>query len=210
MSGTKVTKDPEAFKHPVVEGKGVITSDSLAADSLRDGGDFAEGNAGISGQKSEGSTASNTDTSGASTLGAAPDAEARMATEEWSETAQLNAGSKMGKTSGGEPTYRTPADDSGFEEDSSSAGVAPYAATPHGNLSSSKPKGKNLEEGGFDENAPNASFKYDIGSKNDPGLAAEQKFARQNAENAGDVGLATDSDISGNGQYETLNRNEEA
>lgn len=187
----------------------MITSDSLAADSLRDGGDFADGKAGISGQKSEGSTASNTNTSGASKLNAAPDAEARMAAEEWSETSQLNASSKVRKTTGGEPTYKTPADDAGFEEESSSAGVAPYATTQHQVPSQMKPKGKNIEEGGFDENAPNASFKYDIGSKNDPGLAAEQKFTKQNAMNASDSGRATDSKVSNDGQYDAL-KDEEA
>jgi len=210
MSGTKVTNDPEAFKHPIVEGAGVITSDSLAAESLRDGGEFADGHAGISGQKSEGSTASNTDTSGASTLDAAPDAEARMATEEWNESAQMKAGSGLGKDAGVGPTYNTPSSEAkGFDNESSSAGVAPYAMTHHENLSDLKPKGKNLEEGGFDDNAPNASFKYDIGSKNDPGLAAEQKFARQNARSAGEAGGPRDSEISGDGGYDAL-KDEEA
>jgi len=205
-SRSQVTNDPEAFKHPIIEGTGVITSDSLAAESVRDGGDFANGKAGISGQKSEGSTASNTDTSGATRLDAAPDAEARMAAEEWSETSQLNASSKV---EGGGPTYKTPADDAGFEEESSSAGIAPYAVTHHDDPTIMKPKGKNLEEGGFDENAPNASFKYDIGSKNDPGLAAEQKYTKQNAHNASDVGRATDAEVSGDGQYDAL-KDEEA
>lgn len=40
---------------------------------------------------------------------------------------------------------------------------------------SGKPHGKNITEGGFDaDDSKNASFNSDIGSKNDPGRAAEQ------------------------------------
>jgi len=103
-AGTKVTKDPAA-RRPIEESTGVITSDSLAAESLNSGGSFASGHAGISGQPSKGSTAANEDTSSAIKLDAASDAEARQATEEWNESAQLNAGRGLGKEAGRGPTY---------------------------------------------------------------------------------------------------------
>ena len=47
-----------------------------------------------------------------------------------------------------------------------------------------KPKGKNLKE---DEelHGNNASFNNEIGTKNDPGRLAEEKFAQQNAKKEG-------------------------
>ena len=63
------------------------------------------------------------------------------------------------------------------------AGAAPsYINDVTGNLGSTKPKGKNLREGGFDPSDPNASFTSDIGSRKDPGRGAEGNFQREMAE----------------------------
>ena len=49
-----------------------------------------------------------------------------------------------------------------------------------------KPKGSGLTEGGFDSNPENnASFTSDIGTEDDPGRAAELKFAKQNTVHVG-------------------------
>jgi hypothetical protein len=77
---------------PIQEPTGEITSDSLAAKSLNSSSSFADGHVYISGQKSTGFTAANTDTSDTTTLGPAPDAEARLATEEWGEEGAFRAG----------------------------------------------------------------------------------------------------------------------
>lgn len=64
------------------------------------------------------------------------------------------------------------------------AGIAPsYTTGLTQNLGNTKPKGNNITEGGFDSNAPNASFNTDIGSRNDPGRAAERSFQQATAEN---------------------------
>ena len=88
----------------------MITSDSLAAESMQSGGDFAlDGRkAGISGQPSRGSTANVTDISNATVLDPAPAAEARQATEEWNESAILNSGLGQGKAAGRGPTWDIP------------------------------------------------------------------------------------------------------
>lgn len=64
-----------------------------------------------------------------------------------------------------------------------------------------KPHGKNITEGGFDSDAPNASFNTtDIGGKKDPGRAAMKKTERS----AGDSGYAGDTGSSDKGQYGDL------
>ena len=68
-----------------------------------------------------------------------------------------------------------------------------------------KPKGRNITEGGFDSDAPNASFSGDIGGKNDPGRAAELKFAEMNAQAAHDAGSGPrQKEITGDGQFDVL------
>ncbi|KAF2817370.1 uncharacterized protein BDZ99DRAFT_493202 [Mytilinidion resinicola] len=226
--GTKVTNDPSASD--IQEAVGTVTSDSLAAESLKGDGHFAEGNpkAAASSQKSAGSTANNRDTSGATTLDAAPDAEAREAQEEWSETSQLNAGRGLGKDAGRGPSYNTPADDA---RNNSGTGTGEYNTTtggsggvdqaPTGGYAGSaelgrdqgefKPHGKNITEGGFDSGAPNASFHQEIGGSKDPGRLAEAKFENQNAQSGYDGGSGPrQSEVTGEGQYNTLRREEDA
>jgi hypothetical protein len=59
-----------------------------------------------------------------------------------------------------------------------------------------KPKGENLKEGGdITGDEPNESFRSDIGSKNDPSLAAENKIARMNADAANASGSKRDSKL---------------
>lgn len=78
------TSDPEAYSNPKEEGAGVVLSDSLAAESARDGSEFAQNrNVDIS---TGSSNPLNTDLSGATTLAPAPDAAEREAKAAWQET----------------------------------------------------------------------------------------------------------------------------
>ena len=73
------------------------------------------------------------------------------------------------------------------------------------------PKGANLAEGGFESNdRNNASFNSDIGTKNDPGRAAELKFQRANADAAGDAAQPREKGITGDTPYDALDRDESA
>lgn len=74
-----------------------------------------------------------------------------------------------------------------------------------------KPKGKNIKEGGFDSNDPNASFGTDIGSKNDPGRKAERGFQQATAE-SGPYGSSARSEKGQDNQhwYQPLERDTSA
>lgn len=67
-----------------------------------------------------------------------------------------------------------------------------------------KPKGKNLTEGGFDDDpSNNASFTAEIGSQNDPGRASEN-FFQQQAESVASGGGPRQGGLRGEGQYAVL------
>jgi hypothetical protein len=167
---------------------GVVTSDSLAAESLRTTGRFGHEGTQASQQPSRGTTTNNTDISGATTLNPAVDAEAREAQEGWNESAQLKAGAGLGKDAGIGPTYNLSAT-GGIPSTSGTQGSTGVPIAPTGSYAGSaipgetqKPKGKNITEGGFDSSAPNASFNQEIGTKKDPGRVAEAAFEARNAQ----------------------------
>ncbi|EMC99189.1 hypothetical protein BAUCODRAFT_146165 [Baudoinia panamericana UAMH 10762] len=213
--GTKVTKDPSALNDPKNENPGVVTSDSLAGESIQSGGSFAANSdaRGPMGQSSAGTNTNNTDTSGARTLNAAPDAEARQAQEGWSETAAVKAGDKLGgKDAGIGPTYNEAAGGSSgsggggnYSSGSGQGAKAPgYYDNPAPSMGDSfKPKGANLKEGGFSSDDPNASFDTDIGGKNDPGRAALGAMEARDAAPSGGAG-ARDQKVTGDGQFSNL------
>lgn len=192
----QVTTDPRS-KQEIPEAVGIVTSDSLAAESLKGSGSFGENNphAQASKQPSHSTTTNTTDVSGATRLAPAVDAEAREAQEGWSENSQLNAGAGLQKDSGAEPTYNLSA--TGGVPGTGETGGTGVPIAPGGGYAGSdevsrasgdfKPKGKNITEGGFDESAPNASFNNEIGSKNDPARAAELKIQQENAQSGADA-----------------------
>ncbi|KAF2431312.1 hypothetical protein EJ08DRAFT_649113 [Tothia fuscella] len=206
------------------EAVGAITSDSLAAESLAEGGGFADGHATASKQPSKGTTLNNEDTSAARTLDPAVDSEARLATEEWNESAQFKAGRNLDSSGGGQSVQsnkkggeyggslgrnRDDDDDDDKEEKGKSQGAtAPSYTRDDRDETTQKPKGRNITEGGFDDSAPNASFNQDIGGKNDPGRLAEQKFAKDNASNPTRGGK--EEAIDSEGKYDVLKSEEEA
>ncbi|QDS75904.1 hypothetical protein FKW77_002633 [Venturia effusa] len=196
-------KTNEPAPSAIEESTGEIISDSLAADSLRSGGQFADGHASISGQKAVGSTAANTDISGATTLGPAPDAEARLATEEWGESASLSASKSLNETKG---QYNTV----GGTGSAHTVGTAPSAQSidvRKGEM----PKGKNLTEGGFDQGASNASY-ADVESGRNPSRLAELEFEKRNAKglvSEGSMGSRVGG-VTDKGQYGNLGNDESA
>lgn len=80
--------------------------------------------------------------------------------------------------------------------------TAPNYVTPVISLGSGKPKGKNLIEGGFDDDpSNNASFTAEIGSGNDPGRLSESVFLQRQAESVAGGG---GGGARGEGQYAVL------
>lgn len=188
--------DPSAPK--IQEGAGTVASDSLAADSTRAGGGFSDNRGsepqGVSGSNS---TFANTNTSGATTLDAAPDAEARGGADSSSYPDSVGGQSR-------DTTVEDASRKFGGSGGASSAGVAPnYVASQY--VDGGLPKGNNLTEGGFsDGDVKNASFNNEIGTKNDPGRLAEEKFQRQNADAAGDAGMPRQEGVTGENTYDSL------
>jgi hypothetical protein len=90
----------------------------------------------------------------------------------------------------------------------SNAGTAPsYVSSQY--VDGGRPKGSNLMEGGFDsDDAKNASFNNEIGTKMDPGRLAEQKMTRENADAAGDAAgdaaMPRQKGVSGDNTFDAL------
>jgi hypothetical protein len=188
-----------------------VTSDSLAAESLKGDGDFGAGNpkAAASKQPSASSNTNNTDTSNATKLDAAVDAQAREAKDGWSEEQSLKAGKGLGKESGVGPTYNTigssvnsSGDTRGVSTgsqvgaDGVQGNIAPTAAyaQPH---HVGGPKGANLTE---DPNLHGKTAFGEIGTKQDPGRVAETDLAKKAAVSGGvsnrDIAQGGDSKFS--------------
>jgi hypothetical protein len=144
----KVPTDPAEAKKVKVENPGTVTSDSLAAESIEQGGDFAANSSsrGPSGPPSSSTTTNTTDASNATELPSARDHPSR-------------------------PDGNSKADSDAVINEGRVPVKQPHVDP---NAQFQKPKGKDLHEGGFDSSAPNASFRTDIGSKRDPGRVALQ------------------------------------
>ena len=107
---------------------------------------------------------------------------------------------------GGGTDDRTGEDPTG-NQSSSSAGTAPsyVSCVQSYPAQTGKPKGKNITEGGFDDDpSNNASFTSEIGSENDPGRAAEQKFQNTTQGATGNTGPNQKLGDSGDSQYDVL------
>lgn len=214
------------------ERTGQITSDSLAAESLKSGGDFAAGQgAAASGVPSKSTTANTTDTSGATTLKPAADAASRDSSAGTGSTrasthhditsgnSKKSSTSTIGSSLGGSSTTGSSSAGSSSLGGVSSSGLAAggkssYAgAVGRQGASTDNPKGSNITEGGFDSSAPNASFNNEIGTKNDPGRVAEAKFEADAAQTGAEGGYAGSGEKKlhgGKGGFEHLNPQKEA
>ena len=99
--------------------------------------------------------------------------------------------------------------DTGDAEASSPQNPAPgYATYVASSTSGGKPKGKDLTEGGFDDDpANNSSFNPDVDSENDPGREAIKHFQEVSQAASGNIG-PVQKEISGDGQYDALESDE--
>ena len=80
--------------------------------------------------------------------------------------------------------------------------VASVASQP---TQSGKPKGKNITEGGFDDDpSKNASFNADIGTENDPGRRAENEMQRTTQSASGSTAPKQKMGESDGSQYDVL------
>ncbi|RDW82180.1 hypothetical protein BP6252_03292 [Coleophoma cylindrospora] len=201
-----VTTDPASVNNPILESAGAVASDSLAAESDRAGGGFSENrNSEALGVQGSNSTFANTNTSGATKLDPARDAESRE--DGYNEAtypsalggqskglAVTNTTSSSDPNLGGEGTARK----AGEPDEAPSYVTSQYVDT-------SGPKGKNLTEGGFTANdRKNASFNGDIGGKNDPGRLAEKNFQKMNAATDNTAGIPATTSGAGGNDYSVL------
>lgn len=206
--------DPNAPS--IREGAGPVASDSLAADSSRDGGGFSENrNSEPQGVSGSNSTFANTNVSGATRLDPASDAEARLAQEDWEEERKLGAGANTYPAGLGDQSKALAVEDTTGSYQTggstSNAGTAPSYVNSQNYGGLGGPKGKNLTEGGFESNdRKNASFNSEIGSKNDPGRLAEQKFQRDNADRGDDAGFPRQKGDIRDNEYDALDRDASA
>lgn len=220
--GTKVTSDPRTFNNPIQERAGQVASDSLAAESTRQGGGFSENRGSepldVSGSKS---TLNTTDTSGATTLPKAPDAPARDGSDTQERYPEALGGQGTfpgshvpveGYVGGSSQAKRdlgiqqsgeyvtTVQQDRGMEPPEArgsgqQGGPAPnYVMSTVRNVGSTNMPGKNVTQGDVNPNAKNASFESDIGTKQDPGRLAENKFQRTVAKSGHDTGYPSTSE----------------
>ncbi|QIW94886.1 hypothetical protein AMS68_000404 [Peltaster fructicola] len=185
MSGTKVTTDPRSQQEPKHENPGAVTSDSLAGESIRDGGSFAANSSsrGVLDQPSSSTTTNTTDTSNATKLNPAHSRADRADGIRAHDRAEGFGGAGVPSLNSGP-----------FNAASVRSKAAP----------ASQPKGDNLQEGGeITGSEPNASFNNDIGGKNDPGRVAVQKIVNE----AGAAGGATgpsQTELDTNTPYDAL------
>lgn len=188
----------------------MVTSDSLAAESIRGGGQFADGESTYSSQPSRSTNTNTTDTSGAVKLDAAGQRQDRLTDTDLAGTNYKTPAQEPGMSKFGDAQSRLPGDGTydtskgGPQE--SYGGTAPsYVQGGRGGFSdgSSRPGGAG-REGGFDSDSmPNASFGADVGGKYDPGRVAEQTFSERNARPGADAGYAADYS-GGKGGFENL------
>ncbi|KAF1821183.1 uncharacterized protein K489DRAFT_402959 [Dissoconium aciculare CBS 342.82] len=175
--GTTAPTDPAEANKVKVENPGTVTSDSLAAESINQGGQFAADSSsrGPNGPASHSTTTNTTDASNATELPAASNHPSRPDGKSKADSdAVINEG-------------RVP--------------VKHEVVDPNSQFQ--KPKGKDLHEGGFDSSAPNASFRTDIGSKRDPGRVALQGLEASNAA-AGSTAGTRQVAVSNDGQFDAL------
>ncbi|KAI9819686.1 MAG: hypothetical protein M1832_003920 [Thelocarpon impressellum] len=197
--GTKVTTDPKGFENPSVEGAGVVTSDSLAAESTRRGEKFAENKNSEPSDVTSKSTSNNKNNSGTTKLSPAPDSETRHEREESRIQPRGPAGPKYDEGVGGQE-----GESSGKHHVDVAPSYVQYDVLDP--RKSGKPKGTNITEGGFDsDDSKNASFTAEIGSENDPGRLATAKFQREAAESGPDAGRGPrQKNTTGQGEYDGL------
>ncbi|RDL39221.1 uncharacterized protein BP5553_03561 [Venustampulla echinocandica] len=216
--GQKVTygrNAPETGEKP-----GPIASDSLAAESKREGAAFSSNiNSEPLGVSGSNSTFANTNTSGAQKLNPASDANQRIQQEDRAKDSRSGPPGVSYPTSMGGQDQDVAVENINFQLDDGSyktgsaggggstaaSNTAPSYVNSQWANNSANPKGKNLKEGGFDSNPKNhASFNSEIGSKDDPGRLAELKMQKEAMETAGQRSVPGKKGVPDDGNYGVL------
>ncbi|KAJ5135514.1 uncharacterized protein N7515_004792 [Penicillium bovifimosum] len=185
---TKVTTDPRRYQQPREEPSGPITNDSLAAESIRQGGGFSS-NRGAQpmGASSDNSTVNNTDTSASKKL----DPTSVRGYREDRQKADKFPEEVVGQ--GNFPG--THSDTSGYAGGSTAAKqqmglkAGEYSSAASGSGHSQNNAGQTQSAGGFEGgDAKNASFTEELGSSEDPSREAINQMQRHNAGTAHNAG----------------------
>ncbi|KAJ5634746.1 hypothetical protein N7528_002588 [Penicillium herquei] len=221
---TKVTTDPLASQQPIEEPSGPVANDSLAAESVRQGGAFSQNR---QAQPEDFSSSQLKNPGSASqTLPSAPVGglrEDRHAQEKYPEalggqgdfpgTHLRTSGYAGGSTAAKQElginvgTQATPSGSSPYN-----AGQAPsYVADVTDGYQGTKPDGRNVHEGGFaSKGTQNASFGAEIGSDQDPAREAINKFQRTNAESGPYAGVPHQKTVNTQTPFDALQRDQRA
>ncbi|CAG8908171.1 unnamed protein product [Penicillium egyptiacum] len=182
-SGTKITTDPRS-KQRIEEPPGPITNDSLAAESIREGGGFS-GNRGAEpmGVAGNQSTVTNTSITSSIKLPSAPYGARRQDRHEEQKYPECVVGQ------GNFPGTHT--DNSGYFGGSTAAkrdmGIkaGEYSAASGSGGASQTTDVTDIQAGGLpSDNARNVSFDSELGSGQDPGRDAIRQFQHSNNHSA--------------------------
>ncbi|KAJ5937762.1 hypothetical protein N7454_004104 [Penicillium verhagenii] len=218
---TKVTTDPRATQQPIEEPAGPVPTGSLAAESIHQGGAFSQNR----GAHPEDFSSSNLkDTNSASqTLPSAPVGGIRgnpQAQEKYPEALGgqgnfpgTHASGYAGGSSAAKQDLGINAGNQAHASGSSqyNGGQAPsYVADVTDRYQHSKPDGRNIHEGGFSSADANASFDAELGSEQDPGRAAINKFQHGNAKSAYDSGVPRQKGVNIQTPYDVLETDQRA
>jgi hypothetical protein len=162
------------------EGAGKVASESLAAESMKEGGEFAS-NEGIRGENQPSSASENTSAGRNTDISSAPSSKSAQPSSGQSSSDKSSAG-RTTKTASALGSH---ADSKSGQSDSANSGTAPSYVENQYIRSSGGPHGKNITEG-FDDSKTKDGLKLALesepGSENDPSRLAEQQFQeRQNA-----------------------------
>ncbi|KAF7717469.1 Uncharacterized protein PECH_000482 [Penicillium ucsense] len=231
---TKVTTDPLAHQQPIQEPSGPVATDSLAAESVRTGGAFTENRgAEPTGPSGSNSTLNTTDTSAASKLPSAAAGSQRENTERQEKYPEALGGQgnfpgthvsgyaggstaakhEMGLNKGGNSaSYQQQSGQAKASGSQHVGGQAPsYVTDVTPGHQAQQPKGVGKQDAQFSSKDKNASFNSEIGSENDPGRFAEEKFQRENAFSTNDSGRTHQKGgVQGENVYNTLQGDQRA
>jgi hypothetical protein len=167
------------------EGAGKIASESLAAESMKEGGEFAS-NEGIRGENQPSSASENTSAGRNTETSSTPSSNSAQSKSDHSNAAQSSSGkSSAGRTTKTSSGLGSNTDSKSGQSESADIDTAPSYVENQYIQSSGGPHGKNITEG-FDDSKTQDGLKKALesepGSENDPSRLAEQRFQeRQNA-----------------------------
>ena len=118
------------------------------------------------------------------------------------------SGQMAGNDNKSAPTEDTSKGEGGADVDAAPGYVASVVSEAN---KTGKPKGKNITEGGFDDDpSNNASFTSDIGTEDDPGRKAEADMQKKAQSASGGTGPRQAPGESDNSQYDVLDTDQSA